>query len=180
MTPAKVVFHILQQGPSEGTLSFETLDRVIRNISKDINATTQKYWTQKRKEPLAKPKRTKLVLKLQGNKLWRKGLKLWRVLQVLKGEVSLTPLEEFYTMLEATPKNDQQIVRFAKAKWQVPNSTMSFSIFFPFWIHLLIRFLYFQVIWAFQDHKVWSFMYLKRRDTNKQKHKSFILDTWIF
>ncbi len=43
MTPAKVVFHILQQGPSEGTLSFETLDRVIRNISKDINATTQKY-----------------------------------------------------------------------------------------------------------------------------------------
>jgi hypothetical protein len=57
---------------------------------------------------------------------------LWRVLQVLKGEVSLTPLEEFYTMLEATPKNDQQIVRFAKAKWQVPNSTMSFSIFFPF------------------------------------------------
>jgi hypothetical protein len=44
-------------------------------------------------------------------------------------EVSLPSLkEELYTVLEVTPKNDQRLVHFAKAKWQVPNSTKSFSI----------------------------------------------------
>lgn len=46
-------------------------------------------------------------------------------------EVLFPPLEEaLYTVLEATPKNDQWLVLFAKAKWQVPNSTMSFSNLF--------------------------------------------------
>jgi len=39
----QVVFHILQQGPNEGTLSFETFDQAHRNISKDINAATKKF-----------------------------------------------------------------------------------------------------------------------------------------
>ncbi len=44
-------------------------------------------------------------------------------------EVSLPPSkEELYIMVEATPKNDQQVVRFTKAKRWVPNSTKSFSI----------------------------------------------------
>jgi hypothetical protein len=45
-------------------------------------------------------------------------------------EVLVPPLEEeLYTMLEAAPKNGQWFVHFVKAKWQVPISTMSFSIF---------------------------------------------------
>jgi hypothetical protein len=46
-------------------------------------------------------------------------------------EVPLPPLEELYVVLEAAPKNDQQLVRLLKVKWEVPNSTMSFSTFFP-------------------------------------------------
>jgi hypothetical protein len=42
MMPIEVVLHILQQGPSEGIPSFETLDKAIKNISKDIHATTKK------------------------------------------------------------------------------------------------------------------------------------------
>jgi hypothetical protein len=38
----EVVLHILQQGPSEGALNFETLDQAIKNTSNDINATTKK------------------------------------------------------------------------------------------------------------------------------------------
>ncbi len=46
-------------------------------------------------------------------------------------EVSLPPLEEaLYIVLEATPKSDQWLVLFTNAKWQVPNSTMSFSNLF--------------------------------------------------
>jgi len=46
-------------------------------------------------------------------------------------EVTLPPLEKsLYIVLEATPKNDQWLVLFAKAKWQVPNSIMSFSNLF--------------------------------------------------
>ncbi len=55
MMLAKVVLHIFQQGHSEGTPSFETLDHAIRNISKDIDVTTKKSQTQKRKESKAKP-----------------------------------------------------------------------------------------------------------------------------
>ncbi len=39
----QIVCHILQQAPSEGTLSFETLDQVFKNISKDIYAATKKF-----------------------------------------------------------------------------------------------------------------------------------------
>jgi hypothetical protein len=42
MTPAKAMFHIPQQGCSEGTSSFETLDQAIKNISKDINDASKK------------------------------------------------------------------------------------------------------------------------------------------
>jgi hypothetical protein len=38
----EVVLHILQQGPNEGIPSFETLDKAIENISKDIHVTTKK------------------------------------------------------------------------------------------------------------------------------------------
>jgi hypothetical protein len=59
-------------------------------------------------------------------------------------EVSLPPSEEkLYSMIVVAPKNDQQLVRFMKAKRQAPNSTMSLSIFFLFSIHLLIIFFYF-------------------------------------
>jgi hypothetical protein len=37
ITPIEVVLHILQHRPSEGISSFETLNYVIRNISKDID-----------------------------------------------------------------------------------------------------------------------------------------------
>jgi hypothetical protein len=48
-------------------------------------------------------------------------------------EVSLPPSkEEFYIMLEATPKNDQWFIHFAKAALIVFNSTKSFSIYIFF------------------------------------------------
>ncbi len=47
MMPMKAMLHILQQGHNEGTLSFETFDQAIRNISKDINVATKKSQTQK-------------------------------------------------------------------------------------------------------------------------------------
>jgi hypothetical protein len=37
------MLHILQQGRSEGTPSFETPNQVIRNILKDIIVATKKY-----------------------------------------------------------------------------------------------------------------------------------------
>jgi hypothetical protein len=62
MTPVKTMLHILQQGHSEGTLSFETLDQTIRNISKDIDATTNKFQTQKWKEPEAAIKAARKII----------------------------------------------------------------------------------------------------------------------
>ncbi len=49
MMSIKVVLHILQQKPSEGTPSFQTLDYAIKNISKDIDDATKKFQTQKAK-----------------------------------------------------------------------------------------------------------------------------------
>jgi len=54
MMPIEVVFHILQQGPSEGIPSFETLDKAIENISKDIHATTKKNSNPKMKRTRGK------------------------------------------------------------------------------------------------------------------------------
>jgi hypothetical protein len=45
-------------------LSFETLDQVFKNISKDIYAATKKFWTQKQKKWEAKPKKTKSDVKV--------------------------------------------------------------------------------------------------------------------
>jgi hypothetical protein len=54
---AKVVLHILQQGPEEGTLNFKTSDQAIRNISKVIDVTINKAETQKLKELKAQNKK---------------------------------------------------------------------------------------------------------------------------
>jgi hypothetical protein len=66
MTPVEAMLHILQQGHSEGTSSFETLDQTIRNISKDIDATTNKSQTQKWKklEATIKAARKTIVKKM--------------------------------------------------------------------------------------------------------------------
>jgi hypothetical protein len=42
MTPTKVVFHIFQQRPKEGTANFEAHHQAIMNISKDINVVKNK------------------------------------------------------------------------------------------------------------------------------------------
>jgi hypothetical protein len=57
MMLAKVVLHILQQGPEEGTLNFKTSDQAIRNISKVIDVTINKAETQKLKELKAQNKK---------------------------------------------------------------------------------------------------------------------------
>jgi hypothetical protein len=41
ITSIEAMLYILQRRPSEGTLSFETFDQLIRNISKDIDATVE-------------------------------------------------------------------------------------------------------------------------------------------
>jgi len=43
MTSIEAMLHILQQGCSEGTPSFETHDQAINNISKDIDVTMKKF-----------------------------------------------------------------------------------------------------------------------------------------
>jgi hypothetical protein len=45
MMSIEAMFHILQQGPEEGTPSFETLNQAIKNISKDINVVENKART---------------------------------------------------------------------------------------------------------------------------------------
>ncbi len=55
MTLIEIVLDILQQGCSEGTPSFETLDQVIRINSKDIDVIIMKFQTQKLKKSKAKP-----------------------------------------------------------------------------------------------------------------------------
>jgi hypothetical protein len=42
MMLVKAMLHILQQGLEKGTLNFEIFDQVIKNISKDIDVTTDK------------------------------------------------------------------------------------------------------------------------------------------
>jgi hypothetical protein len=72
MTLAKTMFQIFQQGHSEGTVSFKTLDQAIKNISKDINVATKKSQTQKRKESETKPWRTKVVAKVARKEIVKK------------------------------------------------------------------------------------------------------------
>jgi hypothetical protein len=59
MTLVEAMFHILQQGPRKGTLIFETLDQVIKNISRDIDVVAKKAQKQKRQELEVKIRRTK-------------------------------------------------------------------------------------------------------------------------
>jgi hypothetical protein len=47
MMSVEIVFHILQQGPKECTLNFETLHQIIKNISEDINVVINKVWMTK-------------------------------------------------------------------------------------------------------------------------------------
>ncbi len=107
MMLVEVVLHILQQGPSESTLSFETFDQVIMNISKDINATTNKFQTQKWKKLEAKPNKTKADVKTTRKEIMKKRIPTVESSSSFNNDISL-PLseEELYTTLEATPKND--------------------------------------------------------------------------
>jgi hypothetical protein len=96
------------------------------------------------KELKAKTRKMKADVKITRKSLVKKKDIVIKSSSSFDSEVSL-PLskEKLYSMLVPPPKNDQWFVRFMKAKQQVPNSTMSFSIFFPFFIHLLITFFYF-------------------------------------
>ncbi len=51
-------------------------------------------------------------------------------------KVSLPPSKELYIVLEATTKNDQWFIHFTKTKWQIRNSTKSFSNFFFFFEYI--------------------------------------------
>jgi hypothetical protein len=49
--------------------------------------------------------------------------------------------ETFYIMLEATTKNDYWLVRFMKAKHEVPNSNVSFSNLFTLF-QVIVKFFF--------------------------------------
>ncbi len=107
MTSTEAMFHIFQQGLGEGTLSFETLDYVIMNISKDINAMTQKVRTQKRKKPKAKTRKIKAGAKVTRKELVKKKYIFAKSSSNSNNEISLPPSKEFFfSMLEVTSKND--------------------------------------------------------------------------
>jgi len=91
MMLAKVVFHILQQGPEEGTLNFKTSDQAIRNISKAINVTTNKVETQKLKELKVKNKKMKVSAKVTKKKLAKKRNTIVENSSSSNNEVSLPP-----------------------------------------------------------------------------------------
>jgi hypothetical protein len=143
MMLAQTMFHILQQGLEEGAPSFETLNQVIKNISKDIQHKAQ---TQTCKELKAKTRKMKADAKTTRKSLVKKRDIVIKSSSSYDSEVSLPPLkEEIYSMLVVAPKNDQWLVHFMKAKRDVPNSTMSFSNFTPFPYNPDKIFLIFQV-----------------------------------
>ncbi len=108
MTLAKTMFQNFQQGHSEGTLSFKTLDQAMKNISKDIDVATKKSQTQKWKESKTKPWRTKVVVKAARKEIVKKRTPIIESFSSFDSEVSLPPSKkELYIVLEATPKNDQ-------------------------------------------------------------------------
>jgi len=91
MMLAKAVLHILQQGPEEGTLNSETFDQAIRNISKDIDVTTNKAEMQKLKELKAKNRRMKVSAKVAKKKLMKKRNTIVESSSNCGNEVSLPP-----------------------------------------------------------------------------------------
>jgi hypothetical protein len=72
----------------------------------------------------------KVGAKVTRKEVMKKRTTMVKSFSSFDSEVPLPPLEELYVVLEVAPKNDQQLVRFLKVKWEVPNSIMSFSIFF--------------------------------------------------
>jgi hypothetical protein len=116
------------------------------NISKDIDVMAKKVQMQKCKELEAKTKRTKVDVKITKKKLVKERNTIVESFLNFNNEVSLPPLEEkLYTMLKVAPKNDQWLVYFTKAKQYVPNSTMFFSIFSPFFHTSFDKIFFFQV-----------------------------------
>jgi len=87
---------------------------------------------QKQKEQEAKNMRMKVGAKVTRKELMKKRNTVIKSSSNFDHEVSLSPSKKLYSVMEVAPKNDQQLVCFAKAKQQVPNSTTYFSIFFPF------------------------------------------------
>jgi hypothetical protein len=94
MMLAKVVLQILQQGPKEGTLNFETSHQVIRNISKDIDVTTNKAQMQKLKKMKAKNRRMKAGAKVAKKKLVKKNNTIVESSSSSNNEVSLPPFRK--------------------------------------------------------------------------------------
>ncbi len=73
----------------------------------------------------------KVIANIVRNEIVKKRIPIIKSSSTFDSEVSLlVSKEELYTMLEATPKNDQWLVCFMKIKQQVLNSTKFFPIFF--------------------------------------------------
>jgi hypothetical protein len=88
MTLIEVVLYILQQGPNEGSLNFETLfDQVIRNISKDIDATIEILNT-KTKRTRGKPRRTKVGVKATRKEVMKKRTEVIKSSSSFNNEIS--------------------------------------------------------------------------------------------
>jgi hypothetical protein len=91
---------------------------------------------QKQKEQEANNMIMKVGAKVVRKELMKKRNTVIESFSNFDNEVSLSPSKEFYSVMEVTPKNDQQLVCFAKAKRHVPNSTTSFSILFSFFSYI--------------------------------------------
>ncbi len=89
----ETTLHILQQGPNESTLNSETCDQAIMNISKDIDATTKKFGTQKRKKLEAKPKKMNADVKVARKKIMKKRTPMVESFSSSNNEISLPPLK---------------------------------------------------------------------------------------
>jgi hypothetical protein len=71
----------------------------------------------------------KVIAKVGRNEIMKKKTPIVERFSSFDNEVSL-PLskEQLYIVLEVAPKNDQQLIHFAKVEQQVLNSTKSFFI----------------------------------------------------
>jgi hypothetical protein len=67
-------FIFFNKDPMKVPLSFETSNQAIMDISKDIDATTNKFQTQKWKKLEAKPKKMKANVKATRKEIMKKGL----------------------------------------------------------------------------------------------------------
>ncbi len=97
----------------------------------------------------ANPKRMKAATKGARKKVMKKRIPVIDNSSSSDSEVSLPHLEEeLYIVLEVPPKNDQQLVHFAKVNRQVHNSIMSFSIYLLSFFNTFLNkiFVFFHVI----------------------------------